>query len=88
MSTYVSGMSDQAARAISRSLRAERSRLRWTQAQLAERLGWSQQKVASVETGARRLYADELPDLALALGVPLAKMLDGLNGADLRALGL
>lgn len=81
-------MSDAAARAISRSLRAERARLGLTQSGLAERLGWSQQKVASIETGARRLYADELPDLALALGVPLIKLLDGLSQGDLHALGL
>ena len=87
-SAYFRGMSDVAARALARSLRAERSRLRMTQTDLAERLGWSQQKVASLESGARRLYADELPDLALALGVPLAKLLDGLAAADLQALGL
>jgi hypothetical protein len=44
--------------------------------------------VAAVETGAQRLYADDLPDVALALGVPLVKMLDGVDPADLRALGL
>jgi transcriptional regulator with XRE-family HTH domain len=86
--TYRRDVSDAVARAIARSLRAERSRLRLTQADLAERLGWSQQKVASIETGARRMYADELPDIALALGVPLAKLLYGLSPADLRRLGL
>ncbi len=59
-----------------------------TQRELAERLGWSQQKVGAIETGAQRLYADELPDVALALGVPLVKLFDGLNPRDLRALGL
>jgi transcriptional regulator with XRE-family HTH domain len=77
-----------AARAISRSLRAERARADLTQAELASRLSWSQQKVAAVETGAQRLYADDLPDVALALGVPLVKLLDGVDPADLRALGL
>jgi transcriptional regulator with XRE-family HTH domain len=81
-------MSDAAARALARSLRAERARAGITQAELAERLGWSQQKAGSLETGARRMYADELPDLALALEVPLVKLLDGMPKTDLRNLGL
>jgi transcriptional regulator with XRE-family HTH domain len=85
---YGPDMSVAAARAIARSLRAERARADLTQAELAARLGWSQQKVGSIETGVRRLYADEFPDVALALGVPLVKLLDGVDPADLRALGL
>ena len=81
-------MSDVAARAIARNVRAERARAGITQADLAARLGWSQQKVGSLETGARRLYADELPDLALALGVPLRALLVGIPVSDVEALGL
>jgi transcriptional regulator with XRE-family HTH domain len=88
MRAYGPDVSDQAARAIAKSLRAERARAGLTQADLAARLGWSQQKVGSIATGGRRLYADDLPDVALALGVPLVKLLDGVDPADLRALGL
>lgn len=80
-------MSTPVRQVIGRNLRAERARRGWTQQSLAARLGWSQQKVGAVETGSRRLYADELPDVALALGVPLRALLAGLPG-EYDALGL
>lgn len=73
-------MSSQVRDALARNVRAERVRRGLTQAALAGRLGWSSQKVGALETGARRLYADELPDLALALGVQLRDLLVGLPG--------
>jgi transcriptional regulator with XRE-family HTH domain len=81
-------MSAEAARAIARSIRAERSRLGLSQTELGERLGWSQAKVTSIERGARNLYAHELPDVAVALGVPLRDLLKGLPAPVLRSLGL
>jgi transcriptional regulator with XRE-family HTH domain len=64
------------------------SRAGLTQADLAARLGWSQQKLSALENMTNRVYADELVDVALALGVRLGKLLDGLDPADLRRLGL
>jgi transcriptional regulator with XRE-family HTH domain len=81
-------MSDLAARAIAKSVRAERSRQHLTQAALGERLGWSQQKVASIENGTRQLFAHELIDVALALDVNLRALLVGVPEEQLRRLGL
>jgi HTH-type transcriptional regulator, cell division transcriptional repressor len=81
-------MSAVVARALARSIRAERSRQMLSQRELADRLGWSQQKVGSIETGARQLYAHELPGVCVALGVPLRKLLDGVDEDLLGAMGV
>jgi transcriptional regulator with XRE-family HTH domain len=81
-------VSDHLALTLARSIRAERARAGLSQAQLAHRLGWSQQVQASIETGGRRLYAHELPDICRALGVPLATLLIGALPDDLEALGV
>lgn len=46
-----------------------------TQAQLGELAGISQQKVAAVELGTRRLAIAELPAMAKALGVTLEELI-------------
>jgi transcriptional regulator with XRE-family HTH domain len=84
----VSTRSDRIRREVMRGLRAERSRQGLTQAQLADRLGWSRQKVAAVEAGTRRLFFDDVPDLCAALGVPLSRLLIDADPDDLNALGL
>ena len=71
-----------------RGLRAERSRQGLSQAELAERLGWSRQKVAALEAGTRRLFFDDMPDLCAALGVPLSRLLIDADPGDLKVLGL
>ena len=76
-------MSDHLALTLARSIRAERARAGLSQAQLAQRL-----VQASIETGGRRLYAHELPDICRALGVPLATLLIGALPEDLEALGV
>ena len=81
-------MSDHLALTLARSIRAERARAGLSQAQLAHRLGWSQQVQASIETGGRRLYAHELPDICRALGVSLATLLIGASDEDREALGV
>jgi transcriptional regulator with XRE-family HTH domain len=81
-------MSDHLALTLARAVRAERSRHGWSQARLGEALGWSQSKVAAVEAGTRRLNADELPDICIALGVTLQRLLTDADSADLVALGL
>ena len=87
-SASVLRVSDHLALTLARSIRAERARAGLSQAQLAHRLGWSQQVQASIETGGRRLYAHELPDICRALGVPLATLLIGASPEDLEALGV
>ena len=81
-------MSDHLALTLARAVRAERSRHGWSQARLGEALGWSQSKVAAVESGTRRLNADELPEVCLALGVSLRRLLADADPADLAAIGL
>lgn len=77
-----------AADILARNVRAERSRRRWRQADLAGALGWSPTKVADVEAGRRRLDIAQIIELCRALGVPLVKLLDGADPGDLEALGL
>lgn len=68
-------VSDELALALSRALRAERSRLGLSQAALAERLGISRSTVTEMENLVRRVYADELPELCEALGLTLDELL-------------
>jgi transcriptional regulator with XRE-family HTH domain len=81
-------VSDHLARTLARAVRAERSRLGWSQARLGEALGLSQSSVAAIEAGIRRLNADELPELCATLGVPLRRLLADASSEDLKALGL
>lgn len=81
-------MAPTAADFAARNLRAERSRLRWTQADLAKRLDWSQSKIAALENGQRRITLDQAVELCRALNVPLVKLLEGAAPEDLSALGL
>lgn len=81
-------MSDGMAMALARAIRAERARSGYSQAQLADRLGWSRQVVSAVETGVRRVYADELPELCEALSVPLHVLLSRIPDDDWARLGM
>ncbi len=44
--------------------------------------------VADLEAGRRRVSADDLPILCRAFGITLAKLADGAEREDLKALGL
>lgn len=81
-------MSDALALVIQRAIRAERARLGISQAELAERLGWSRSRVAALETGARRVYAHELPELCEALEIEFSELLGRASADDRRRLGL
>ena len=70
------------------AVRGERGRRRWTQQQLADRLGWSQAKVSAVETGQRVLTLDQVVDLCGALGVTLSRLLQDADPQDRAKLGL
>jgi transcriptional regulator with XRE-family HTH domain len=81
-------MSDALANVVARSVRAERARRGMSQSELGALLGWSQTKVSQVESGARRLYAHELPEVCTALEISLIRLLEGASREDLEALGL
>jgi transcriptional regulator with XRE-family HTH domain len=74
--------------AIARNVRAERARLRWTQDDLAHRLGWSRPTVTAVESGRRQVLACELPALCRALDVSLSRLLLGTDSGELGPLRL
>lgn len=73
---------------IAANVRAERARRRWTQAELGERVGWPRSSVSDVESGRRKLTADDLVALCAAFEVTLIKLADGASQAELRVLGL
>lgn len=73
---------------VAAAVRAERARHRWTQAQLAERLGWSVATLGDLEAGRRRPAVDDLPLFCEALGIGLVTLLDRADPDDLRRLGL
>lgn len=84
----IAAMSDALANVVARSVRAERARRGLSQTELGARLGWSQTKVSQVESGARRIYAHELPEICSALEISLLRLLEGASVGDLEALGL
>jgi transcriptional regulator with XRE-family HTH domain len=73
---------------LAANVRGERARRRWTQAQLAERLGWPRTSIHDVEIGRRRLDVDGLHALCEAFGIPLVELLRGAPPAALSTLGL
>jgi transcriptional regulator with XRE-family HTH domain len=73
---------------LANNVRAERSRRKLRQVDLAERLGWMGVTVSELETGRRTITAADLPKLCRALGVTLAKLTEGADPADVEALGL
>ncbi|HEY0489388.1 MAG TPA: helix-turn-helix transcriptional regulator [Telluria sp.] len=62
-------------------LRARREHLRWSQGEVARRLGWSQQRLSAVEAGARRLDVIEFWQLTGVLGLSAARLLALLRQA-------
>lgn len=81
-------VSDEFALALSRAVRAERVRLGLSQADLANRVGLGRVTVSQIETGARRLYADELDLLCEALEVSLDDLLHRAPATVRHRLGL
>lgn len=86
---------------LARNVRAERHRLRLTQAQLAARVNteaeraklpldplWTNGTAYEVEAGTRMIKIDELPPLCRALEVTLTELAKGSLVIDLRALGV
>lgn len=65
-------------------LRKRRESVGMSQGGLARELGWSQQKVSYVETGARRMDVLEFIGMARALGI---KPVDAFRRAEKLVLG-
>lgn len=63
-------------RAIGERLAHYRRRTHLTQANVGQRLGYSQSRVAKVETGERRLTLTDAVDLAALYGVSVIDLLD------------
>jgi ribosome-binding protein aMBF1 (putative translation factor) len=81
-------MSDHTAWALRRGIRAERARVGLSQQALAARLGWTRSRLAAIELGERRMHADDLPQLCMALGVTLGVLLQMAPEDERRALGV
>ena len=73
---------------IAGNVRAARARLRLTQQELADELGWSRPALGSLENGTRRITVADAASLCRALGIDLAELLRGAPTDLLDALGL
>jgi transcriptional regulator with XRE-family HTH domain len=73
---------------VRNNVRAERGRRRWSQAELADRIGLNTANVSNLETGRRALLADHLPLLCRAFGISLTQLTFGATEEDLKVLGL
>jgi transcriptional regulator with XRE-family HTH domain len=62
--------------------------LNWTQQQLADALGWSSSSVGNLESGKRKVIADDIAPLCRVFGVTFAQLVDRAEPADLEALDL
>ena len=68
--------------AVGRNVRIWRMAKGLSQAQLAHRLGVTFQQVQKYEVGSNRIGTGRLVKLAAILGVPIAALFDGTEGAD------
>ena len=68
--------------AVGRNVRIWRMAKGLSQAQLAHRLGVTFQQIQKYEVGANRIGTGRLVKLATVLGVPIAALFDGAEGAD------
>jgi transcriptional regulator with XRE-family HTH domain len=79
---------------FARNVRAERVRAGLDQEQLGKRIigldgkPWSRSKVSDLETGRRKVTADDLAPVCAALGLSLLQLAQGLDKSDLSTLGL
>lgn len=67
---------------VGKRIRHQRWSTGRTQQQLAENVGIKFQQIQKYETGANRVSASRLFDIAAALAVPVAFFFEGLDGAN------
>jgi len=68
--------------AVGRNVRIWRMAKGLSQAQLANRLGVTFQQIQKYEVGSNRIGTGRVVKLAAILGVPIAALFDGAEGAD------
>jgi DNA-binding XRE family transcriptional regulator len=73
---------------VGASVRAERARLRVTQTELAQRLGWSRDRVPRLEKGQCDVRLTELLLLCRVLGASMNDLMIGADEDDIAVLGL
>lgn len=73
---------------IARGMRARRGWLGIDQAEVARRMGTSTQTISDMELGRRRITADHLPGLCVALECELSELVRGAPEELTRPLGL
>lgn len=73
---------------VAANIRGRRAVLRWTQDELAARLGWTQRVISRIEQGQRTLDLDELARLCDVMDVRLSNLVAGADEDALRKLGL
>ena len=69
-------------RHVGQRIRQRRWALGVTQGQLAEQVGIKFQQIQKYETGANRVSASRLWDIARALGVTVSYFFEGMDGED------
>jgi transcriptional regulator with XRE-family HTH domain len=73
---------------LAANIRAERARRRWSQAELAEKVGLARSTIGALESGRIKISADYIPTFCMAFEVPLIDLLKGADPAEIRAMGL
>ena len=73
---------------VGKRVRHRRWLVGMTQQQLAERVGIKFQQIQKYETGANRISASRLWDIAAVLGAPVSHFFEGLNGVEAEAGGM
>ena len=76
------------ASAIASSMRAERARRKWRQADLAARLDVAQATVSAWESGTREISINLLPRLCEAFGIPLSELVRHADQRDRDLMGM
>lgn len=73
---------------IARNARAIRAAQQLRQVDVAARGGVSRTQLSVIESGERRISAEDILALCAGLGVGLRDLLDGIDEQDARTLGL
>lgn len=74
--------------AFGRAIAAERGFQGITQAELGQRLGWSDANISAIETGVRSPTVAMLPDICAALDCSVLDLLRRANAHDRKRMGL
>lgn len=73
---------------IAGNVRAARARLRITQEELADDMGWTRAMVTFLESGTRRVTIADAVSLCDALKLTFRELLQGADPQDIEKLGL